>query len=443
MSTRGITYVDNAAALGRRLHAARTRAGLSQRALAFPGCTAAYISRIETGARVPSLQLLRELAQRVGVSEHHLARGDEAPGKDLGVPPPVAAGELSEGEIALRLDDDKDRARAFFEAALEGASDDGARAHALAWLGQLAFEEGDPRLARAHLEEATQLYGADECVHPELADTLGRAYVALGEDELAMGIFERCLRDADEREDVFASLRFSVLLGNTLIDRGNLARAEEVLGGTLTLTHGMADPLVRARVYWTQSRLHAGKNEPATAARYARRAIGLIELTEEGAYAAMAYQLLAHVELDRGRASDALDLIERGLELLGSGATSWVVAKFRLEEARAHAQLGDSERAAAIAMEAAGSLADRNPIEAGRGYQLVAEAFEKLSQDERAKELYELAVGLLEERPNRYLVSVYARLAELLEREGKPGEALALLKKAVGVQAEAGLPVGS
>ena len=443
MSTRGITYVDDASALGRRLHAARTRAGLSQRALAFPGCTAAYISRIENGARVPSLQLLRELAQRLGVTEHHLARGEEPSGQDPDARPHAGhVSGLSEGVIALRLDD-KDRARELFVAALEEATDDAARASALTWLGQLAYEEGEPRLARARLEEAIQLYGADECLHPEVADTLGRTYVAMGEDELAIGIFERCLRDAEAREDVFATLRFSVLLGNTLIDRGNLARAEEVLGGTLALTHGMSDPLVRARVYWTQSRLHAGKNETATAARYARKAIGLIELTEEGAYAAMAYQLLAHVELDRGRASEALGLIERGLELLGPGPTIWVVARFRLEEARAHAQLGDSERAAAIAMEAAGALSERNPIEAGRGYQLVAEAFEKLGQDERAKELYELAAGLLEERANRYLVSVYARLAELLEREGKPAEALSLLKKAVRVQEEAGLPAGS
>jgi transcriptional regulator with XRE-family HTH domain len=48
---------------------------LSQRDLAFPGCSAAYISRIERGERVPSLQVLRELARRCGVSEAYLAWG--------------------------------------------------------------------------------------------------------------------------------------------------------------------------------------------------------------------------------------------------------------------------------------------------------------------------------------------------------------------------------
>jgi transcriptional regulator with XRE-family HTH domain len=59
------------------LHAAREAARLSQRELAFPGCSAAYISRIERGERVPSLQVLRELAQRVGVGEAELAYGRE------------------------------------------------------------------------------------------------------------------------------------------------------------------------------------------------------------------------------------------------------------------------------------------------------------------------------------------------------------------------------
>ena len=46
-------HYDDPVAVGRRLHAAREAAGISQRDLAFPGCSAAYISRIERGERVP------------------------------------------------------------------------------------------------------------------------------------------------------------------------------------------------------------------------------------------------------------------------------------------------------------------------------------------------------------------------------------------------------
>ncbi len=70
-----LPHIDDPSALGSRLREARLSAGLSQRELAFPGCSAAYISRIEQGERIPSLQVLRELSQRCDVPEAFLAWG--------------------------------------------------------------------------------------------------------------------------------------------------------------------------------------------------------------------------------------------------------------------------------------------------------------------------------------------------------------------------------
>src|SRR6476661_3802134 len=75
MSKRGWPHVDDPFAVGTRLKEARLAAGLSQRELSFQGCTAVYICRIERGDRVPSLQVLRELARRAGVDEEWLATG--------------------------------------------------------------------------------------------------------------------------------------------------------------------------------------------------------------------------------------------------------------------------------------------------------------------------------------------------------------------------------
>ena len=77
MSRQKASHVDSAAAVGARVRALRLEHGLLQRDLAFDGCTAAYISRIEAGARVPSLQLLRQLGARLGVSADYLATGTE------------------------------------------------------------------------------------------------------------------------------------------------------------------------------------------------------------------------------------------------------------------------------------------------------------------------------------------------------------------------------
>jgi transcriptional regulator with XRE-family HTH domain len=87
-------HYDDPAAVGTRVCEARRAASLSQRELAFPGCSAAYISRIERGERIPSLQVMRELARRTGVSEEALAFGKEK--LDAAVAEQVRAVETAE-----------------------------------------------------------------------------------------------------------------------------------------------------------------------------------------------------------------------------------------------------------------------------------------------------------------------------------------------------------
>jgi transcriptional regulator with XRE-family HTH domain len=99
-------HYDDPVAVGRRLHEAREGAGLSQRELAFPGCSAAYISRIERGERIPSLQVMRELARRIGVSETVLAYGRESLVPDV-------ARTVREAESAEANGDKTARAKAY------------------------------------------------------------------------------------------------------------------------------------------------------------------------------------------------------------------------------------------------------------------------------------------------------------------------------------------
>ena len=104
MATKSMTFkrartphYDDPAAVGQRVFEAREAAGLSQRELAFPGCSAAYISRIERGERVPSLQVMRELARRTGVSEQELAFGRET--LEATVAERVRAAEAAEASV--------------------------------------------------------------------------------------------------------------------------------------------------------------------------------------------------------------------------------------------------------------------------------------------------------------------------------------------------------
>lgn len=417
------THVDDPAAVGQRLKEARERAGLSQRQLSFSGCSPAYISRIESGDRIPSLQLLRELGRRLGVSEDHLATGQELRS---------ARDELLEAEVALRLDD-LELAERLYRDALAGG-DEAARARAFAGLGELASRKGDPRGAIELLEEALALDGSLEC-EPSPAETLGRAYATVGELESAIAIFERCLDRAERAQDAFEIVRFGVLLAYSLMDTGNLGRAEELLGRALAIGRDSTNPTIRMQLYWSQSKLHGERNDLDTAADYARRALEVLRITEDTHRTARAYQLLAHIEIDRGRAEEAVDLLREGWPILERTGNPLERAHFRIEEARALARLGRGEEAAALAMELTGQLGDALPEDAGRAYGVLGDIFADLGDSARAQELYELAAELLERHnPTRYVVEVYTKLADLLEAQGQKEAAFELMKKALGAQ---------
>src|SRR4051794_41970346 len=61
--------------IGERLRRLRLERGLSQRELSSPGVSYAYISRIEAGARRPSVKALRKLARKLGGSAEDLETG--------------------------------------------------------------------------------------------------------------------------------------------------------------------------------------------------------------------------------------------------------------------------------------------------------------------------------------------------------------------------------
>jgi len=363
---------------------------------------------------------------RLGVSEDYLATGTERHDENA---------VLIEAEISLRLDEREEAARLYGEA-LQQATTSDEQARALAGLGQLAYREGKPREAIARLEEARSVGRVDLADHPGWADTLGRAYASVDQLDAAVSLFESSLRSAEERQDAVEAIRFAVLLANALIDKTDFDAAEQLLGRILELTADSNDPVVRARLYWSQSRLAAAQEDHHRAARYARHALDLLELTEHTYYTAQAHQLLAHIELDRQHPRDALDLLEKGLTMLADNGTPVDVALFKLEEARALIQLDRPEEAASLALEANGLLTDASPYDSGRGYSVVADVYLELGDTSKAIELYELAADRMSSHPSRYLMETYEKLAALLEGDGRKDEALGVLKKAVAVQTQ-------
>jgi tetratricopeptide (TPR) repeat protein len=416
--------------VGRRLKEARLRAGLSQRQLAFPGCTAAYISRLEAGARVPSLQMVNQLASRLDVSGTWLATGVETAVAD--------PAELLEAEVALRLGE-LDDAETLFGSHVDAG--DPARATAVAGLGQVAFRRDRLDEAIPLLEQALALRNKRALADPGAVDTLGRAYARVGALESAIALYERATEEAVAAEAVLEELRFAVLLANALIDNASFARAESVLARVILIADDIGDPIALARLYWSQSRLHSLRHEPQLANRYARRALEILERTENDAYVAMAYHLLATTEIEAGHGDEALRLLERGRELFGNELTPRDDARFATGEARALLLAGrhaDAARTAARAVELLDSL---GPGDRGMAYVALAEVFRTVEDSARARMLLGQALDQLLEHAPRGALEAARPLADLLEAEGDTAGALAVLKRATDAAARQAAPV--
>ena len=412
------THIDSPKAVGTRLRAARERAALSQRQLAFPGCTAAYISRIEAGARVPSLQMINQLAIRLDVSGQWLATGIEVAVIEI---------ELVEAEVALRLGE-VDEAERQFRAHLDAG--DPARGAALAGLGQIAFRA-------ERLEDAIELFEASlkarngqTLADPGAVDTLGRAYAMTGALEAAIALFVKALDEAQAAGASLEELRFSVLLANALIDAGDFGAAERSLASVIGIVEASSDPVASARVYWSQSRLHSMREEPQLASRYARRALDILERTENDAYVGMAYHLLAHAEVESGNGGEALELLGRGRVLFGRDLGPRDDAKFSIEEARALMSVGRHQEAARTAARALELIDSVGPGDRGRAYVSLADVFRAAGDTARPKMLLEQALELLLDNGTTAALEAARPLAEIFEAEGNTAAALEVLKRA-------------
>jgi tetratricopeptide (TPR) repeat protein len=422
MPRRSSTHVDDPQAVGQRLRKAREEAGLTQRNLAFPGCTAAYISRIEAGARVPSYQILREFARRLGVSADYLATG----ANDLSENDPLFAAEL-----AARLGD-KAEAETMYRGMIEGGGNRELVARARAGLGLMAFEAGEHELAIELLEQALAEMPA-RADTAFAADRLGRAYALTGRFEEALAIFGRYLAEARERRDPLDTVRFAVLLANTQIDRCDYRAAETLLSEILDEARGAADPTDRAWIYWTQSRLHSSQDEPELASRYARQALAILEQTEHTRYAANAFLLLATLENDQGHSVEALALIEQAAPAVKASGNRYDMGRLELERARAELGLGHKEEAASRVLGSLPLLSDTSPTNAGRSYALAASIFNELGDQAKALELYELAAESFPAQ-DRHSAEVYTAMAEIAEGAGRKDDALDYLKRALAAR---------
>jgi tetratricopeptide (TPR) repeat protein len=416
-----VLQVDDPRALGARLRTARQARGLSLRALAFPGCTAPYISVIENGRRIPSLQVLNKLASRLGVSADYLATGRESAFTD-----PTA-----EAELMLRLGE-LEQAEGLYRELAE--AEPPVRVRALGGLGIIALNQGDLPGAIALLEEAQALDREVFLREPSLVEALGRSYATRGQYESAIVLFGDARSRALEGGNRPAALKQAVLLANTYIDLGNPSRASTVLAEVLSDVAELKDPRLVASVYWSQARLHTLERRHDVAAEFAQRALETLRVAEDERTIAFAEQLLAYIEIERGNPSAALELLDEAAPTIDRVAEPLERAVFHLERARALSELRRSDEAFAVLVEIGPILRESPRLDGGRYLVTLGEIYERLGDDDDALAMFDEAIARLSDHRNPHLVRALRSKGMLLKRLGRGDEALEALQEALTIQ---------
>jgi tetratricopeptide (TPR) repeat protein len=428
--------------VGQRLQRLRRERGLSQREVSGPGVSYTYVSRIEAGQRQPSMKALRAMAQRLGVTPEYLETG-----RDL---PPAQDRELRIGdaELQLRLDDGEgaeDTVRRLLVDA-EAAGDAAVALRARAALAFAADRRGDHKEVVIGLEDVVEAERPPVAQHPHVYALLGRSYVALGETARAIAFFTRCLADlrAADPVDPIVFVRFATHLASALEDAGDAAGARRALAEALPRAEGVSDRSTLVRLYWSLGRVYAVVGPPARALEYVRRAIALLEATEDTFHLARAHQLAASILLDHESAAPARRHLERAEGLLGPDAGREDVGLLKTEQARLELQLGDPEAARARALEARSILESGTPSAFGHAWRALADVFDGLGEPELAESAYRTALAVLGERgAGRHLAETYRAFGKFLRARQREQEALDAFERAadLAVSGPSALPV--
>jgi transcriptional regulator with XRE-family HTH domain len=422
--------------IGARLKRLRLERGLSQRELSGPGVSYAYISRIEAGARTPSVKALRMLARKLGVTVEYLETGRDLRDTD------ERELRIADAELELRLTDDVEAAEAKLRAILEEATQAGDRtsaSRAQIALGLAAAHRGNHLDAVERLEASMQNQSVLVAARPDVYATLGQSYAALGAPDRAVRLFERCLEEIESTasDDTGTYIRFATYLSYALSDAGDHDRAKAVVRDALA-RDGEADPYSRVRLYWSLSRVAGIEGRLNEALEYMRRAITLLEATDHNVQLARAYLLSAGIEAQEGDAENAQEHLRSAKKLLGVDAEPVDRAMLAIGWSRVAAVTGDSAKAVERAREAIALLGDYHGGEQGAAVWALANGLAAAGDVDGADGAYPRAVDLLSVHGRRSdAAAASEEWASLLREHGRDNEADAIAKRAADLRSAA------
>jgi transcriptional regulator with XRE-family HTH domain len=412
--------------IGQRIRRLRLERGLSQRQLSAPGISYAYLSRIEAGQRTPSLKAIRILARKLGVSPELIETGARVPfaaEREL---------RLADAELELRLDRDLDRAEEVFRAEAERDDEPALEARASAGLGLLASMRGDNAETIRQLEAATSSGYFPPETRPDLYRALGVAYSAVGASNRALALFRDCLEELGERapHDATLRVRFGVYLASAYSAVGDVAQARRTLTEASEHADEAASSEVRINLYWALARDAWMQADSEGALAHMRRAIGLLESSEDSYNLALAHLLSAQMMSLDGRGEEADRHLEHAERLLVLRGDSSDLGLLRAEQAKRAAVTGRPDDALVLAEEAR-RLVGEDARYLGAALHALGAAHRSAGAPAEAEECYAQALEVLGARRQwREAAQTAREWAFLVREQGRADEAFELMDRA-------------
>ncbi|MEU6373661.1 helix-turn-helix domain-containing protein [Streptomyces sp. NPDC046909] len=424
---------DDPVVIGRRVQQLRVDRGLTQRQVAEPAYTAAYISTLEAGRVRPSDQALRHLAERLGVEFDELATGRPAHlVTDLRL-------RIVEAQRTLATGAAEDAARQY--AALLAEADAlqlvDVQAAALLGLGESAVETGELIDGRTYFERAEAVL-ADAPLPARVPALRGRAlahYLA-GELRYAVYLLESTLDELNRGglHDPDALLLLYASIIGPYMDMGAHARAAQAAEFALALAPQAGDPALVARMHRSVARTLIAEGRVAEADASLAKAAELYRQLQLRTELANCHWMRGYVYAQNNQLEQAEGELRQALTMLSASRAALYSSQAAVELADVLHRRGKSEEAAGLLQDVLGDLSpERGAVHSAAAHRLLGIIAEDARDPETAEEHYVRALSLLERAGAAGdLADLCRLLGDLLRREGRVEAALDAYRTGLG-----------
>ncbi|MGW2325422.1 helix-turn-helix domain-containing protein [Streptomyces sp. NPDC001700] len=450
----GAAGAEGTAEIGRRVLRLRTERGFTQRQLAEPAYTAAYVSTLESGKVRPSEAALRHLADRLGITYEELSTGRSPQDATR-----LRAG-LTDARRTLATGDTEDAAARF--AALGAEADrlgfTEERAAALLGSGDCAMETGELIVARDHFEAAEKLL-ADEPLPRRVPALRGRAvsHLLAGELRYSCYLLESAIDElnASGMHDPNALLLLYTASIAPYMDMGAHGRAVRAAELSLALAPSVDNPELVAQMHRGVARTLIAEGRTAEADASLAKAQELYEQLRLRTDLAHCHWMRGYVHAQDGDLERAESELRTARDMLASKRAALFMVQVEVELAdvlRRRGRTAEAEAllrpllarsgdtgADAVELTAEQLTAERGAVHAGGAHRLLGLIADERGDAEGAEEHYCAALSLLERTGAAGdLADLCRLLGDLLRREGRLEAAMDAYRTGLGHRAAPG-----